>query len=49
MDKNTQTPPGSFAARLKQTIAMHNLKQETSAEAAGVSQNIIHKLTSGKA
>lgn len=49
MDKSTQIPPDSFAARLKQAMAMRNLKQETLAEAAGVSQNTIHKLTSGKA
>ncbi len=35
MDKSTQIPPDSFAARLKQAMAMRNLKQETLAEAAG--------------
>ena len=46
MDK---TPSSTLADRLKQAMASRNLKQETLAEAAGVSQNTIHKLTSGKA
>lgn len=48
MDKSTQIPPDSFAARLKQAMAMRNLKQETLAEAAGVSQNTIHGHASKK-
>ncbi|MDF3935473.1 XRE family transcriptional regulator [Pseudomonas citronellolis] len=43
------TAPSTLAERLKQAMAARNLKQETLAEAAGVSQNTIHKLTSGKA
>lgn len=46
MDKN---PSSTLADRLKQAMAARNLKQETLAELAGVSQNTIHKLTSGKA
>ena len=30
MDKSTQIPPDSFAARLKQAMAMRNLKQAVS-------------------
>ncbi|KAF1071013.1 MAG: HTH-type transcriptional regulator PrtR [Pseudomonas citronellolis] len=41
--------PSTLAERLKQAMAQRNLKQETLAEAAGVSQNTIHKLTAGKA
>ncbi len=43
------SPSSTLADRLKQAMASRNLKQETLAEAAGVSQNTIHKLTSGKA
>lgn len=46
---NSQSPSSTLAERLKQAMAARNLKQETLAEAAGVSQNTIHKLTSGKA
>lgn len=35
MDKRTQIPPDSFAARLKQAMAMRNLKQETSPKRQG--------------
>ncbi|MCP1646417.1 phage repressor protein C with HTH and peptisase S24 domain [Pseudomonas citronellolis] len=46
---NSTARPSTLAERLKQAMAARNLKQESLAEAAGVSQNTIHKLTAGKA
>lgn len=45
---DTLTPSTTLASRLKQAMAEANLTQESLADRAGVSQNTIHKLISGK-